>query len=72
MIDASDFAGDTTPRGYGFGLNVARVAAALRRLADDIVAGRTNVERAEVVGYAVCDDFTRKALTLTLTERIEP
>jgi hypothetical protein len=64
MIRESDFALDTFK--VGFGLSRDRTVAAIRRLADEVEAGETEVTGATVVGAAKPDEFTSVRLLLTL------
>jgi len=73
MTDAHDFAQLLTTSGYSFGLTHASVAAGLRRLADDVEAGRFAVQEVRFEQDAKAEDFTISTwrLRMQIAERKE-
>jgi hypothetical protein len=66
MINATECANKTGK--YAFGLDEARTAEALRRLADDIDAGHVALYRVTTSTHATHDEFTIRELVIEVLE----
>ncbi len=63
----------TTQHGYGFGeADPAKLAASLRRIADDIEAKRTIVTDIRLIQRSTTEDFYFQTLILRFSERTDP
>lgn len=66
MINATECASKAGK--YAFGLDEARTAAALRKLADEIEAGRVALHSVSVSSHAAHEEFTIREVVIEVLE----
>lgn len=58
----------TNPHGMPFGTDDNAIASGLRKLADQIDAGKVTAQQFEMASKITADDFTMTVITITLME----